>query len=594
MKSFLLSKLNRQMWLWFLFAVVVILGGTFIRFYNLTTIPSGLTWDEVAIGYNGWSIWETRRDEWLQLLPISFRSYGDYKAPFAIYVVGFFTQIFGLTAYAIRFPFALVGSITIALMGWLCYEWLRFFYTPNTDFSKKISNVHNKFPTVYYGYVVFAMALLAFSPWHIHFSRVGFESGMALSMVILGLASWYRMLNTKQIPWLFLTVLSFATSLYTYHSTKIVIPLLGLVLAIASLLSLPSWRFVLKRLKWFAGAAIFGVGLLSPLAYDSFFREGATRFTQTSIFSLDSTLFEKISLFLNQYLAHLSPSHLVFGQVVNYRQGMGEWGVLLPIPFLLVLTSVVLILYLACFKLVKKSNLCTVIENASNGLLHLHVSSQKVFASLVTGWLFVLIGLIPGAIGLDEVPHTIRTLLALPGFILITVVTAKTMLEIVYASKANQKILGSHNEKNVTLKAILGTGVLLHTLSIVAMLHTYFISFPYNSSKLFISSYVQAMQIANEYATGTNKPVKNKIMVTSKYGQPHMYTLFANKIHPFEYHYGALIKYEFTEVTVGDLMRENAVIIATGSEEGFWPDRATQVLCDEFGNVEFMIFETEN
>lgn len=578
MKSFLFSKLSRPVWQWFLLAVVVILCGTFIRFYNLTAIPSGLTWDEVAIGYSGWSVWETRRDEWLQLLPISFRSYGDYKAPFAIYVVGFFTQIFGLTAYAIRFPFALVGSITIALMGWLSYEWLRFFYTARNDLSK----------TMYYGYVVLAMALLAFSPWHIHFSRAGFESGMAMSMVVLGLASWYRMLNTKQIPWLFLTVLSFATSLYTYHSTKIVIPLLGLVLAIAS------WRFVLNKLKWFVGAGIFGVGLLTPLAYDSLFRDGATRLTQTSIFSLDSSWFEKVSLFVNQYVAHLTPSHLLFGDVVNYRQGMGDWGVLLPIPFLLILASVVLTLYLAYFKLFKKSKVSTETENTSNALLNLHVSSQNVFASLVTGWLFVLIALIPGALGLDEVPHTIRTLLALPGFILITVVTVKTLLEFVYASKTNQNILGSHNEKNVTLKAILGTGVLLHVLSIVAMLHTYFITFPYSSSELYISNYVQAMEIANEYATGTNRPEKNKIMVSANYGQPHMYTLFANQIHPFAYHNGALIKYEFTEVNVGDLMRENAVIIVTDNEEGFWPDRATEVLYDEYGNVEFMIFETEN
>jgi len=575
MKKFSFSNPILQ---WFLLAVVVVLCGSLIRFYNLTTIPNGLTWDEVAIGYSGWSVWETRRDEWLQLLPISFRSYGDYKAPLAIYTVGLFTHILGMTAYAIRLPFALIGSISILIMGWLSFEWLsHFFFTKDTSDKKAAKSA--SFPVLQYGYVVLAMALLAFSPWHIHFSRAGFESGIAMGIVMFGLASWYRMRNTKQMIWLFVSVVSFAASLYTYHSTKIVVPLLGLLLVISS------WRFVVDKIKWFIGAGVFGAGLLVPLAYDSIFREGASRLTQTSIFSLDISFVDKVVLFGTQYLQHLTPSFLVLGDVVNYRQGMGEWGVLLPIPFLLVVTSVFVCLFLAYQHFFGKKNTKKTTDKSNNSLL----------INLVTGWLIVLIALIPGALGLDEVPHTIRSLLALPAFILLIIVTTKAILEYILVSKVNKNILGSHDEKNVTLKAILGTGVLLHVLSIIAMLHSYFVTFPERSAELYVSEYLTAMEIAQEYATGSNgKQEKDKILVSDEYGQPHMYTLFANEIHPFAYRNGFLVKYEFTKVTVGDLMRENALVIVTGDEEGFWPDRATQVLRDDFGNIEFMIFETQS
>lgn len=569
---------TNPLWQWILLAIVILFCGTVLRFYNLTNIPNGLTWDEVAIGYSGWSVWETRRDEWLQLLPISFRSYGDYKAPFAVYLVGLFTQIFGLNAFAIRFPFALIGSISIAIMGWLTYEWIRYYFLTRNDTNSALVEGQKKLPITYFGYVVLAMTLLAFSPWHLHFSRAGFESGIALGMVMFGIASWYRMLNSKQNLWLFVSVLAFSGSLYTYHSTKIVVPLIGILFAFTA------WKYVLKSYKWFISAFLFGIALLSPLAYDSFFRQGATRLTQTSIFSIDGSLADKLVLFVSQYIEHLTPSFLVLGEVVNYRQGMGDWGVLLPIPFILVVSSVLLLLNTVVRSLLSKS-----IKNSA------HVANPSAtMVSLLIGWILILISLIPGGLGLDEVPHTIRSLLALPGFILICVVTTKYILESVYSSKINKTILGSHNEKNVTLKAILGIGILLHALSILSMIHSYFVSFPVKSSQLYISEYTNAMKIAHQYATGTGKPEKDKILISGEYGQPHMYTLFANQIHPFAYHNGVLIKYEFTKVTVGDLLRPNAVIIVTGNEEGFWPERASQLLYDDFGNIEFMIFETEN
>src|SRR3990172_10276994 len=89
--------------------VFILLLAAGLRLYQLGQVPHGMYWDEAAIGYNGYAVLTTRRDEWLTRLPVSFWSFGDYKAPLAIYLNGLFTAVFGMTLWAVRVPFALSG-----------------------------------------------------------------------------------------------------------------------------------------------------------------------------------------------------------------------------------------------------------------------------------------------------------------------------------------------------------------------------------------------------------------------------------------------------------------------------------------------------
>ena len=91
-------------------SIFVVLVGVFFRSISLGSIPSGMTWDEAAIGYNGFAIWQTHRDEWLELMPTSFRSFGDYKAPLAIYLNGLFTAVLGMKLWVVRLPFVLASA----------------------------------------------------------------------------------------------------------------------------------------------------------------------------------------------------------------------------------------------------------------------------------------------------------------------------------------------------------------------------------------------------------------------------------------------------------------------------------------------------
>src|SRR5689334_16268177 len=89
----------------------------FARFYQLTQFPPGLTIDEVAIGYNAYSILKTGKDEWGNFLPLSFRSVGDYKAPILIYLTVPFIALFGETEFAVRLPVAISSLISVFVIA---------------------------------------------------------------------------------------------------------------------------------------------------------------------------------------------------------------------------------------------------------------------------------------------------------------------------------------------------------------------------------------------------------------------------------------------------------------------------------------------
>src|SRR5258708_19312926 len=96
--------------------VLVFLLGTFLRFYKLAQIPSGLEQDETSIGYNAYSILQTGKDEYGKHLPLYFKAFGEYKLPGYIYASVVPIKLFGLNALSVRFISPFSGSFTIILI----------------------------------------------------------------------------------------------------------------------------------------------------------------------------------------------------------------------------------------------------------------------------------------------------------------------------------------------------------------------------------------------------------------------------------------------------------------------------------------------
>ena len=110
---------------WILIGILVL--ATFLRLWNLSNVPPHLTPDEAALGYNAYSILKTGRDEYGQLFPIIFKSFGDYKPGLYIYLTVPSVAIFGLNEFAVRFPGALAGIMAV----WLIYLIVRLLFTEN-------------------------------------------------------------------------------------------------------------------------------------------------------------------------------------------------------------------------------------------------------------------------------------------------------------------------------------------------------------------------------------------------------------------------------------------------------------------------------
>jgi len=100
----------------FYLLVVIIFIAAVLRFYKLASVPPSLYWDEASLGYNAYSILKSARDEHGKFLPFTnFAAFGDYKPPGYIYATVPSIAVFGLNEFAIRFPSAFFGVLTVLL-----------------------------------------------------------------------------------------------------------------------------------------------------------------------------------------------------------------------------------------------------------------------------------------------------------------------------------------------------------------------------------------------------------------------------------------------------------------------------------------------
>jgi hypothetical protein len=544
---------------WFaLIFITILICAACIRFYKLGLVPQGMTWDEAAIGYNGFSVWTTRRDEWLKLLPISFQSFGDYKAPAAIYINGFFTFVFGLNLFAIRLPFTISSLFAIIAFGSL--TWI----------VAQLQKYTKSLPLT-----LIAMTLFTFSPWHIHFSRAGFESGMSLSFLLLGVSLLlFPILRSKnkitlpvipkiaQHPFfvLFVSAAFLVASMYTYHSAKIVAPLVGLLVVIRFN---TYWK---KRIAQLIFIAICSILFLIPMAHDSIYGEGAARLEQTSILAAEGSFNQKVGLLATNMAAHFSPTFLVLGDTPNLRHGAGTWGVLLPTTFIFFAISFFFLLQRK-----KKSQ---------------HTSIILFFIA------WIIIGLLPAGLGIDEIPHSNRALLALPGFLGLAALGLVEFIQLIEQTKQNKTIKGNHGETNSVRDAVIGSIVLLHAIFFLSFMHHYFTNFAAQASSDYQDGYLETLDIVTDYEYGrNNKPEVSKIIFSDEYGQPYIYALVARKTSPLLYQGGSLIKYEFKNPDVGDLQRTNALIVSSNQDlEEFPVDKADHIIYGTDGSIRFHLY----
>lgn len=196
---------------WFL---TIILGLSFLfRVVGLNSHPNGFTPDEASFGYDAYSLINTGKDQWGKSFPLVFKSFGDYKAPVYGYLAIPSIAVFGLNKFAVRLPNALLGTASVYVLYLLCFELFKKYQFQKTldikSWKLKIEDI--------------ATLLLAISPWHIMMSRGAFEANLITFFLPLGI---YLFIKQKYS----LSALVFGINLFTYHSAKLITPVMVLLL----------------------------------------------------------------------------------------------------------------------------------------------------------------------------------------------------------------------------------------------------------------------------------------------------------------------------------------------------------------------------
>lgn len=244
----LYSSIKNNFWFcWLLCLLTAFLFASLLWLPQFGKLPAGLNRDEAALGYNAYSILKTGKDEWGTPFPVSITSFGDQKLPGYVYTLIPFIALFDLSAWVIRLPSLLAGYIIIAGMGIIAVRVSKDIGLPKTLQLLLSSSV---------------MIFTATSPWHMHFSRVAYESHLAMAFFVVGIVCWLFALENSKIQkqrlLLILSAVFFSLTLLTYHSYQIFTPLFVIVAGAIYL-------FRIKRLDKVALSISVGVACAAVL-----------------------------------------------------------------------------------------------------------------------------------------------------------------------------------------------------------------------------------------------------------------------------------------------------------------------------------------
>ncbi|MDO8487450.1 MAG: glycosyltransferase family 39 protein [Candidatus Curtissbacteria bacterium] len=465
-----------------LLLVIIIALSIALRFYQLGQNPPALDWDETAHGYNAYSLLKTGRDEYGYKLPLSIRSFDDYKPPLYTYLVVPSVAVFGINDFAVRFPSAFLGVLAVFFTYLMVFELFK---------NKNIA--------------LLAALFLAISPWHVQFSRVAFETNSATFWSVLGTWAYLKGMDSKGKKitlWLSLAAIAFGANLYMYHNARVFIPIYSLALVILFR------KFIQKNIKYIIPPllifAIFIVFLI-PIIFSI---SGQLRFKGTTIFSdvspqfhasglivqdekaglgtvgkiLHNRRFVYVPILIDNYLSHFRPTFLFITADME-RHHAPQIGLLYfwDLPFIV-------------------AGIYFLIKNK-------FVASSKI---IVLWWFLIS----PVAASVTwGVPHSLRSEIFLPTFQIFAAIGVYTL----YTYSKRKKLF-----------AILAAITLLANFTFY--LHQYYVHMPYDFSKYWLYGRKEAI----EY-TEANKNKYQQVIVSTKLEQPHEFWLYYSKYDPVKY-----------------------------------------------------------
>lgn len=504
-----------------LFLLIISIGLT--RFWNLTALPPAPYEEEVALGYDAYSLFKTGKDHHGNPWPIiALESFGDWKPALYAYTIVPFIAVLDLNVWAVRLPSALAGVAIIIATATIAH---------------KIGSSWK-----------WAAVVATFSPWLIFFSRAAWEVNLATALITSAVALLLWSVAVQKIwRWAFLLLSAFLLSLsvYTYHSARVLAPLLALGMGLWLVWPVISKRIAFRKIiqkMEVIQTAVFGIACLlvmGPILINMTAPAVRQRAQETTFINTapvlertlelqnaagDTWLAKKIfhpylvtlATGVNNYLLHLDPAFLFVKGDINPRHSSQQTALFYWFD------AVFLVIGLYWFW-TKRSRTVT----------------------LLLWWL--LAGIVPIAITKD-VPHALRLLTTAPVWLIIIASGYSLAASLVISLSKRYLPKVSRNSATALIPAFL----LLLVLS-------QWLGFWLYYSTIYPIRYSASWQYGNEEMiakmnTAINEYSPKAVFVSRGGGRPLMYYWFYSKTDPI-----AVQSLDNVRMNVGETLEFNQI-----------------------------------
>lgn len=461
--------------------VLIILLAAFLRFWKLGSAPISVNWDEASLGYNSYSVLKSGRDEWGNLLPAIFPAFGDYKLPVYVYSSILPIFFFGLNNFSTRFVSALAGTFTILAVYLLTNQLQK---SQKTKLSLGVFNL---------GHIT--ALITALLPWHFFLSRPALEASLGLSLFTFGLYFLIHSLEKRQS--LVLAASFWALSIHTYNSYRVLVPLFGIIFLVFY------FKQIFKIDKYLVWSALITILASIILLYQMFTGQGLARYdklkilNQNTIFQIGenrsrSQLPSTVSrLIYNRpvyFVTTVLKNHISYFGFSFWNQTNGAQTQFAIPKYNLVTYPLLVLLVLGIIYLSKYS------KNKLVAIFLIYFFLSPIAASIT-----------------NSPPQAIRPSPMIPFVVLFSG----------YGLVWLSKIMAKKTE------AVVCVFLFVYLLCTLMYLKHYWTSYLFEYSSSWQYGYNQVFDYINK-----NGHSYQNIFITKKYGEPHIFDLFYNKINP--------------------------------------------------------------
>jgi len=534
--------------------LLIFLLGLILRLCKSATLPP-INADEAALGYNAYSLIQTGKDEHGNAWPIHFQSFNDYKPGGYVYLILPFVYLFGLNALSIRFVSIFLGSLSIFLIALLVKNWFGNLQEEKKEY-----------------FSLSAALMLAISPWHIHFSRGAWEVNVATFFMLLGVLLFLN--ATKKPKYYFFSIIAFVISLYIYHASLVVAPLLGLGLLFFNR------SYIKRNAKVFIASLAIGIVLALPLIYSLLMGGGLSRAGGVGI-TADMGIINRINELRGQHqdIGGISAKAFHNKPLEYTMKFLSNWGKHYKGEFLFISGDEIQ------RNKVPETGLLYLVE-----IVFILVAGSQI-AKKFKGWGFVFWWLLisPAAAAFTfQSPHALRAQnMVIP-------------MAIFSGFGLSQILIFAKKQKNYMKYTLFSLIIFSLCLSVVRYLIMYYKhlpkEYPYSSQYGFSQMADYVVQEEHKF---------EKVFITTRYDQPYILMLYYTKYPPElfqadhtltkadEFGFStvdAYSKYRFVEIDFYKLARQNPDSLIIGTDEEI-PDETNVVYEIYFpsGEIAFQI-----